>query len=97
MSHTTPNKEIIRRLCLLFRLDYCYLLTDTQTEYVDIFVNISNEKKNEFLEELESWSGMKFRVFNVDSNKNDIYLIQTKGEKIYPVSIYAQFKHKKAE
>ena len=85
MSNTTPNKETIRRFCLLFRVSYCYLLTDTKTEYANLFLDISNKKKDELLHELESWCGMKFKLLNLTSNEDEITQVKTRGERIYPL------------
>ena len=86
MAYTTPNKESIRRLCLLHKVESCYLLSDTGTVFVDLYLEFDTQHTEQLREELESWCGMKFRIYNNKSNKEDIIRIKTKGEHIYPLS-----------
>jgi len=66
---TTPNKEIIRRICHLNGATKCYLYIDTGDEYAEILTNISSEKIGDCISELEQWAGIKFRVFNYKNNQ----------------------------
>ena len=100
MANTTPNKETVRRICLLSGASYCYLLVETGDDYVDVFTDIEQLEMDNCINELESWCGMKFRVYaasedngnnfgdnNGDNNgeKNKIAEIRTLGEKILPI------------
>ncbi len=85
MANTTPNKETIRRLCLLHKVESCYLLSDTNTIFVDLLIELEDQYFELFKQELESWCGMKFKLFNNKSNEKDIVRIKNKGEFIYPL------------
>ena len=85
MANTTPNKETIRRLCLLHKVEFCYLLSDTDSVFVHVLVDIENQKKESFCQELESWCGMKFEIFTLDSDEVNIIRMKRYGEKIYPL------------
>jgi len=87
MAHTTPNKETIRRLCLLHKVEFCYLLSEKSSEYVDILITLEDQYLEIFEQELESWCGMRFKLFNKKSNKKDIMRIKNKGDKIYPLKL----------
>jgi len=84
---TTPNKEIVRRICHLHGATECYLFVDTDDETVGVLTNITDEAIENCLSELESWAGMKFRVSNFSKNKKEIDLIQSKSEQILPIKL----------
>ncbi len=86
MANTTPNKETIRRLCLLHKVNSCYLLSDRSTVFVDLLIELEDKHSELFKQELESWCGMKFKLFNKSSNEKDIIRIKNEGELIYPLS-----------
>jgi len=44
MAKTTPNKESIRRICLLSGASFCYLLVDTDNDYVDVLSDLKQEE-----------------------------------------------------
>jgi hypothetical protein len=85
MASTTPNKETIRRLCLLHKVSYCYILVDTGTAFVELLSDIKDSNKLLFKGELESWCGMSFQTYNLHSNCNNISRLKKEGEKIYPL------------
>lgn len=87
MANTTPNKETIRRLCLLHGGSYCFLYVDTGYEYVDVLSDIPEESVISCLLELESWCGMKFKLFNEQSPRKKLIQLTTFGEKILPIEI----------
>lgn len=87
MASTTPNKEIVRRICHLHGATECYLLVETEDEAVEVLTNIADGEINDCISELESWAGMKFRVSNFSKNKKDIGLIQSKSEQILPIKL----------
>lgn len=87
MAHTTPNKEVVRRICLLHGATDCYLFVETGNQFVQVLTNIDSDKITTCLSELESWCGMKFELFNMDSEKETIHIIEQKGEKILPIVI----------
>lgn len=87
MAFTTPNKEIVRRICHLHGATECYLFIETGDIYADVLTNIPNEKLSDCLFELESWTGMKFRLFNFNENKKEINKLLYKSEKILPIKL----------
>ena len=87
MAHTTPNKETIRRICILQGGTECYIQVNTGNEYVNILTDIENQNLDQCLSELESWCGMKFQLFNEDSESKYTNKIKLNGEKILPIDI----------
>ncbi len=87
MANTTPNKETIRRICLLHGGTKCYILVDTGSAHVDILTNIQNNNSAEFLSELESWCGMKFKVYSENNEVEQNTRIKQSGEMILPIKI----------
>lgn len=87
MVSTTPNKEIVRRICHLHGATKCILLVDTGDVFVEILTNISTDKISSCTNELEQWAGMKFRVYNFSKNKNTISKVLSKGESILPIKL----------
>ncbi len=85
MASTVPNKEIIRRVCHLAGATECYLLVETDDEAVEVLTNITDDAIISCLSELESWSGMKFRLFTYSNDKDIIEKLITNGEKILPI------------
>ena len=65
VASTTPNKEIVRRICILSGGSICYIRVDTGDEYVDVLTDIEESNLNNCLQELESWAGMKFRIYTL--------------------------------
>ncbi len=87
MAKTTPNKEAVRRICLLSGGSFCYLLVDTGDEYVDVLSDLKQEALDNCQKELESWCGMKFRVFTTQKNTTEDFIvrnIKSHGEKLWP-------------
>ena len=87
VASTTPNKEIVRRICHLHGATECYLFVETNDEAVDVLTNIADDVIQNCHCELESWTGMKFRVSNFSKNKKEIDLIQSKSEQILPIKL----------
>ena len=87
MANTTPNKETVRRICLLHGATICRLLINTDDDHVEVLTDISTNKLANFQKEVESWSGMKFRVFNTTSDIKKIQKIKLSGEIIFPIKL----------
>ncbi len=87
MASTVPNKEIVRRVCHLAGATECYLYVKKKDEVVDVLTNITDEEAINCLTELESWSGMKFRLYTYSSDKIIIDSLITYGEKILPIKL----------
>lgn len=88
MASTTPNKETIRRLCILSGASQCYLRVNTGDDYAEVLADIKEKELQNCLQSLKDWCGMKFRLYSMldHSTENLIYLdmIKTEGEKLYP-------------
>ncbi len=85
VASTVPNKEIVRRVCHLAGATECYLLVETNDEAVEVLTNIADDAIISCLSELESWSGVKFRLFTYSNDKETIDKLITTGEKILPI------------
>ncbi len=88
MAITTPNKEAVRRICLLSGGNFCYLLVNTHNDYAYVLSDIKQEETANCQKELESWCGMKFRVFTTQNSTSDDTTIKTilnSGEKLWPI------------
>ena len=87
MVSTTPNKEIIRRICHLHGATECHLLVDTENDYVEVLTNITTNKIPSCIIELEQWAGMKFHVYNFELDEDKTSKILSKGEAILPIKL----------
>ena len=87
MANTIPNKETIRRICILHGCSYCFIHVNTGAEHTDILTDIIDKKKLACLKELEAWCGMKFKLYNELSPDETIKQISTSGEKILPIKL----------
>ena len=87
MANTTPNKETIRRISLLHDATFCYINVSTGDEYVEALANIKTEKMKSYKKKLEAWSGMKFRVYNMHSKREQVKNLKITGEKILPINL----------
>ena len=87
MANTTPNKESIRRICILHGGSYCYLLVDTGAEHVDVLTDIDTKSIEACIMELVAWCGMKFKLLNEDSNDVAKERVLNLGEKILPITM----------
>lgn len=88
MANTTPNKETVRRICLLSGASICYLLVDTGDEYAEVVTDIELPDLENCINELKSWCGMNFRLYTTKQAtdyKNKIARIRACGEKILPI------------
>ena len=87
MANTTPNKESIRRICILYGGSFCILHVDTGAEHVEVLTDIADERLPICEKELEAWCGMKFKLFNERSNDEKTEPIRLSGEKILPIKM----------
>lgn len=65
----TPNKEIIRRICLIHGGTHCFIAPSDSEQCIDILANIETDKLDVFTKELHEWTGMNYRVYST-LNKN---------------------------
>ena len=88
MAFTTPNKESIKRICILSGASLCYLRVNTGDEYAEVLTDIKEKELQNCLQSLKDWCGMKFRLYSVlDSSPENIIQInkiKIEGEKLYP-------------
>ena len=84
MTKLNPNKETIRRICYIFKCEKCWLLSDA--DQPSLLVHLDTEKVDDFKQELESWSGCTFSVYNSDSPKANQEVIKLTGEQLLPIS-----------
>ena len=94
MLPTTPNKEIVRRISILFNAKYCYLRMISEDSHIYILTDIADTDISNYESELQAWCGMTFQVHNESDKKNIINDIIDKGEKILPIK---SLEIKKAE
>ncbi len=84
MTHYRPNKETIRRICSIFKCDTCFFLNNDGTKPC-VWIKLDTALLPSFKEELESWSGCPFQVYNFDSPIDVVSIIQTQGEQLLPI------------
>jgi len=87
MASTTPNKEIVRRICLLSGASQCYLLVSPGDEYVDVLADIKTNEIKNCISELESWCGMKFRLYSLYDETEYLKELKKQAEKILPITL----------
>ena len=87
---TTPNKEIVRRICVMNDASFCYLLVEYSSATIKLYANIPDNLILKANEELLSWCGMPFKIYNDNSETLLINNIMNKGEKILPIAMYKQ-------
>ncbi len=58
MDSITPNKEIIRRICILNGGTCCYICHTKGDAFIEILTDITEERLNNFSKELSEWSGI---------------------------------------
>jgi len=85
--NTTPNKEVVRRICVMNGASFCYLLAEYSVESVVIFTDIPDRLITAASNELVSWCGMNFKIYNENSKSKTINNIKFKGEKILPIKM----------
>jgi len=86
MASTTPNKEIVRRICHLHGATECYLFVETNDERVEVLTDIDDTQIESCLSELESWAGMHFRISNFSSDEEITDEFIAKSEQILPIN-----------
>jgi tRNA G10 N-methylase Trm11 len=67
MDTITPNKEIIRRICILNGGTYCYISHTKGDNFIEILADIKEEKLTSFSKELSEWSGINYKVYSIHS------------------------------
>jgi len=85
MKTTKPNIETVRRISMLCKVNYCYLLIRPNDPIIQLLADINDTSVKNYKSELEAWCGMQFSIYN-ESDKPDIidYIIKN-GKKILPI------------
>lgn len=83
--NTTPNMEVVRRICAMNEASFCYMLVDYSFKHIVLFRNIHDSLLKKATNELASWCGMSFKIHNKNSRNSTIHNIKTQGEKILPI------------
>ena len=87
-SKTMPNKESVRRICLLSGGSFCYILLATEDDSIAVLSDIKADEIANCEKELQNWCGMKFRVYSTlleSTGDTVISCIQKQGEKLWPI------------
>ena len=80
MISTIPNIEIVRRISILNGASSCYIVIDCKVAFIQVLADINTETLIYYKEELESWCGMKFQVYNELDDAKTIRSIKKKWE-----------------
>ena len=86
MDSITPNKEIIRRICILNGGTCCYISHTKGDAFLEILTDIKEEKLNNFSKELSDWSGIRYKVYSVKSETDSKTQLSHINDKILPIS-----------
>jgi len=84
---TTPNKEIVRRICILHGATYCYMLVIPEKDVVRILVDSDFKDISGIVDELRAWCGIRFEVINYNTDELKSNDLKKRGEKILPISL----------
>jgi len=82
---TMPSKETVRRICILNKATYCYILVQNNLQVVKVLLDIPHDRSYSIKKELEEWCGVKFEIVTSESPSILVEEIQIKGEKILPI------------
>ncbi len=84
MTLITPNREIIRRICILNGGSICYISYSTENNFIEVLTDIKTSNLSNFEKELKEWTGINYKVYSTkNSTKETSEHIQ---EKILPIN-----------
>ena len=86
MNALTPNKEIIRRICILNGATCCYISHTEGNTFLEILTDIKEEKLNNFSKELKEWSGINYKVYSMDGKNAKERKLGHINNKILPIT-----------
>ena len=72
MNSITPNKETIRRICILNGATRCYISHTRGDDFIEILTDIKEEKLNNFSKELTQWSGINYKVYSIGGKNKSL-------------------------
>ena len=87
MHTITPNKEVIRRICLLNGATTCYIAKTKGKQSIEVLVDIKEVNLTHFSKELSEWSGIMYQVYSLNTYKNNDHTVRHIKEKILPIEI----------
>jgi hypothetical protein len=85
MNLITPNKEIIRRICILNGGTCCYISHTRGHAYIEVLVDIEDKKLNQFSQQLTEWTGIDYKVYNINKQDNIRTTLGHINNKILPI------------
>ena len=68
MKSITPNREIIRRICILNGGSTCYISYSTENNFIEILADIKISNLSHFEKELKEWTGINYKVYSTENN-----------------------------
>ena len=86
MNSIRPNKEIIRRICLLNGGTTCYISHTKGDDFIEVAADIEKNQLINFAIELKEWSGMNYKTYHIDNSTTKEDLLQHINEKILPIT-----------
>ncbi len=85
MNSITPNKEIIRRICILNGGTTCYIGHKKGEQYLEVLSDIKEENLERFAKELSEWSGVSYKVYSMGKQNSGGELLNRINNKILPI------------
>ncbi|HIO91384.1 MAG TPA: hypothetical protein EYG68_00885 [Leucothrix mucor] len=87
MDLITPNKEIIRRICILNGGTTCCISRSNNNEFIELLVDIKEDQLKKFTYELTEWTGANYKAYNTSSNAFKAGALSHIKETILPINI----------
>jgi hypothetical protein len=72
MDSITPNKEIIRRICILNGGTCCYISHTKGDSFIEVLADIKHEMLDNFSQELSEWTGINYKVYTMIGRNKEI-------------------------
>jgi len=84
MDSITPNKEIIRRICILNGGTNCYISHTTGDNFIEVLADIEQDRLIHFATELKEWSGVNYKTYSINNTPEE-QNFQHINEQILPI------------
>ncbi len=84
MDSITPNKEIIRRICILNGGLTCYISHAKGEDFIEVLTDVNEDKLALFATELKEWSGVNYKIYNLNKTA-ETSLLKRINKKILPI------------
>ena len=85
MNSIRPNKEIIRRICILNGGTTCYISHTKGDDFVEVLADIEKNQLVSFATELKEWSGINYKTYRIADSTPTERCLQHINEKILPI------------